>query len=97
MAEKIKVKIAGRMYPLQIKPSEEVFIRDAAAQIEKMILNFEQNYAVEDKQDALAMCVLHMASQLEKQKTKNSEMITNISEQLEEFVQLTEAALNNKT
>ncbi len=96
MAEKIKVKIAGRMYPLQIKPSEEVFIRNAAQQVEKMILNFEKNYAVEDKQDALAMCVLNLASQLEKQKTNKTEMINSISEQLEEFEQLTEAALNKK-
>ncbi len=96
MAEKIKVKIAGRMYPLHINASEEEFIRRAASQIEKMILNFEQNYAVEDKQDALAMCVLQIASQLEKQKTKNSETIQKISEQLVEFDQLADSALHKK-
>ncbi len=93
MAEKIKIKIAGRMYPLTINPSEETFIRNASLRIEKMIQNYEQNYAVNDKQDSLAMCVLQLASQLEKQKAKNSEMIESIAAQLSEFDQLTQEAL----
>ncbi|MCW1953567.1 MAG: cell division protein ZapA [Flavobacteriia bacterium] len=59
---KIKLSIADRVYPLTIHPSQEEGLRKAAKQIEQLAKNFEQNYAVRDKQDVLAMCALHFAS-----------------------------------
>ncbi|CAI8174107.1 MAG: cell division protein ZapA [Flavobacteriaceae bacterium] len=59
---KIKLSIADRVYPLTIHPSQEEGLRKAAKQIELLAKNFEQNYAVRDKQDVLAMCALHFAS-----------------------------------
>ena len=59
---KIKLSIADRVYPLTIAPSQEEGLRKAAKQIELLAKNFEQNYAVRDKQDVLAMCALHFAS-----------------------------------
>lgn len=59
---KIKLSIADRMYPLTIAPSQEEGLRKAAKQIEMLAKKFEQNYAVRDKQDVLAMCALHFAS-----------------------------------
>lgn len=63
---KINVVIAGRNYPLSVSsPKEEEGMRKAAKSINKLISLFEQNYAVSDKQDVLAMCALQFASKLE--------------------------------
>lgn len=59
---KIKLSIADRVYPLNIDPAQEEGLRKAAKEIEGMIKKFEQNYAVRDKQDVLAMCALQFAS-----------------------------------
>ena len=74
---KIKLSVADRIYPLTIKPSQEEGLRKAAKQIESMIKQYEQNYAVRDKQDVLAMCVLQLASQIEQKAldSKNDQTI----------------------
>ncbi|TRZ43759.1 cell division protein ZapA [Robertkochia solimangrovi] len=67
MGEKLKIKlsIADRVYPLTIDPDQEEGLRKAAKNIDILIKKFEQNYAVRDKQDVLAMCALQFASQVE--------------------------------
>lgn len=62
---KIKLSIADRVYPLTIKSDQEEGLRIAAKRINDMIKQFEENYAVRDKQDVLAMCALQFASQYE--------------------------------
>jgi cell division protein ZapA len=63
---KINVVIAGRTYPLSVQDiQEEEGMRKAAANINHLISLYEQNYAVNDKQDVLAMCALRFASQVE--------------------------------
>ena len=73
---KIKVSVANRVYPLTINPSQEEGLRIAAQQINGLIKKFEQNYSVQDKQDALAMCALQIASS-KKQVSLNEEDILN--------------------
>ncbi|KRP27950.1 MAG: cell division protein ZapA [Cryomorphaceae bacterium BACL22 MAG-120619-bin32] len=68
MAEKLKINvvIAGRTYPLSVNnTNEEEGMRKAVNSINKLISLYEQNYAVSDKQDVLAMCALQFASKLE--------------------------------
>jgi cell division protein ZapA (FtsZ GTPase activity inhibitor) len=68
MVEKLKINvvIAGRTYPLSVNnTNEEEGMRKAANSINKLISLYEQNYAVSDKQDVLAMCALQFASKLE--------------------------------
>ena len=67
MSEKLKIKIsiADRVYPLTIEESQEEGLRSASKKIDTMIKQFEENYAVRDKQDVLAMCALQFASQTE--------------------------------
>lgn len=62
---KIKLSIADRVYPLTINSDQEEGLRIAAKRINDMIKQFEENYAVRDKQDVLAMCALQFASQYE--------------------------------
>ena len=66
--QKIKITIADRVYPLTVLPSQEEGLRKASKKIEDMIKQFEESYAVQDKQDVLAMCALQFASKLEQTK-----------------------------
>ena len=56
---------------MTIAPEQEEGLRKAAKQIEAMIKQFEQNYAVRDKQDVLAMCALQFAAQTEQKTIDN--------------------------
>ena len=63
---KINVVIAGRTYPLSVaNTKEEEGMRKAAANINKLISLYEQNYAVNYTQYVLALCALRFASHLE--------------------------------
>ncbi|MBB4119612.1 MAG: cell division protein ZapA [Mesonia hippocampi] len=74
--QKIKISIADRVYPLTIAPEQEEGLRRAAKKIETVIKQFEQSYAVRDKQDVLAMCALQFAAQTEHQViTEDREML----------------------
>ncbi|MDD2985760.1 cell division protein ZapA [Flavobacterium sp.] len=70
---KIKISIADRIYPLTVDPSQEEGLQSASKKIDVMIKQFEQNYAVRDKQDVLAMCALQFASQLEQKQIEKTE------------------------
>lgn len=65
---KIKISIADRIYPLTVDATQEEGLRLASKKIDVMIKQFEENYAVRDKQDVLAMCALQFASQTEQNK-----------------------------
>ena len=75
MSEKLKIKIsiADRVYPLTVDPSQEEGLRSASKKIDDMIKQFEQSYAVRDKQDVLAMCALQFAAQVEQKQISNSQ------------------------
>jgi len=68
---KIKISIADRVYPLTVDFSQEEGLRSASKKIDAMIKQFEENYAVRDKQDVLAMCALQFASQVEQKQIDN--------------------------
>ena len=87
----IKLNIGGRVYPLTIDRSEEEIIRKAAREIEENIRIFQENYAVKDKQDLLAMTALQMSTQLLKS-TENSDN-HNLLDQLNELDSLADQML----
>ena len=90
--QKIKLKIANRVYPLTAQPEQEEGLRTASKKIDVMIKHFEEKYAVKDKQDALAMCALQLATQSEQEnvsEAKISEEVSNRLETLNESIQET--------
>lgn len=74
MSEKIKIKltVADRVYPLTILAGQEQSLRNSAKKIDEMSKQLQENYAVRDKQDVLAMCALQYAAQLENTLEKNT-------------------------
>ncbi|WP_297764113.1 cell division protein ZapA [uncultured Muriicola sp.] len=98
MAEKLKIKlsIADRVYPLTIDPSQEEGLRKAAKNIEQLAKKFEQNYAVRDKQDVLAMCALQFASKIEQGGLDKMEDTKDVVERLTALDELVNAKLSLK-
>lgn len=79
---KIKISIADRVYPLTVDPSQEEGLRSASKKIDAMMRQFEENYAVRDKQDVLAMCALQFASQVEQKQIDKSTDLEDAFERL---------------
>ena len=92
---KIKISIADRVYPLTIQPSQEEGLRKAAKKIEAMIKQFEQSYAVRDKQDVLAMCALQFAAQTEQKNIDNSSEMIEAEEKLRSLNDLLQQHLSS--
>lgn len=79
----IKVNIAGRTYPLTIQMEEEEHIRKAASDINDTLQYFQENYAVKDRQDLLAMTALQLLSKSMMQNQSGS--VENEENQLSEL------------
>jgi len=61
----IKVVIAGRSYPLMVQEHEEEKILKATQDINRAIEVLQENYAVRDMQDLLAMTALQLSVQVQ--------------------------------
>ena len=88
---KIKLKIANRVYPLSVSPDQESSLRSSANKINNTIQQLEKNYAVQDKQDVLAMCSLQYAAQLERsinQTTGNENIEDNKIQELIDMIDI---------
>ncbi len=85
---RITINIAGRNYPLNVPATEEETLRRVGKQIETMIREFEANFDVKDKQDALAMCALKLGANAEVHQLNNEKIIKNTNERLTKLNQL---------
>ena len=88
--QKIKLTIANRVYPLNVPVEQEEGLRLASKKIDIMIKHFEENYAVKDKQDVLAMCALQLATQTEQEtisETKTNEEVNKRLEKINKSIQ----------
>ena len=91
---RIKITIAGRVYPLSINnATEEEGMRKAANRINELVSKFEKNYAVSDKQDVLAMCALQFASQVEIHEISKENTLEKATEKLKELSEKLDAHL----
>jgi len=81
----IKLHIANRIYPMKIERKSEEYIRNAVKQIEGRLKYYEENYAIKDKQDLLAMCLIEYASKFESVNNKNIVEYDGLTEKLSEI------------
>ena len=88
----IKLHIANRIYPMKIERESEEYIRNAVKQIEGRLKFYEDNYAIKDKQDLLAMCLIEYSSKFESMNNKNVVEDDGFTEKLTEI----EAILSSK-
>ena len=87
MGEKLSIKlhIANRIYPMKIQRDSEEYIRNAVKEIEGRLKFYEENYAIKDKQDLLAMCLIEYASKFETINNKNIVEDDGLTEKLNEI------------
>jgi hypothetical protein len=81
----IKLHIANRIYPMKIERKSEEFIRNAVKKIEERLKFYEENYAIKDKQDLLAMCLIEYASKFESVSNKKVVEDDGVSDKLAEI------------
>jgi len=76
----LKITLAGRTYPLTVNEGEDEKILKAADDINRAIKLLQENYAVKDMQDLLAMTALQLAT-----KSITPSVQTNQQDQLEDL------------
>jgi len=81
----IKLHIANRIYPMKIERKSEEHLRHAVKRIEERLKFYEENYAIKDKQDLLAMCLIEYASKLESVNNKNIVEDDGLTQKLNEI------------
>lgn len=62
----LKVVVAGRTYPLTVQDTEVDKVQRAADDINKAIKQLQDNFAVRDMQDLLAMTALQLSTRSSK-------------------------------
>ena len=85
----IKVNICDRFYPLRNKTSEEEGVRSAVNSINDRAKYYNQNFSIQDKQDALSMVALEFASGQSKTTAESNDFKT-INAKLKRLEQLLE-------
>ena len=93
--QKIKLTIANRVYPLNVPLEQEEGLRTASKKIELMLKHFEDNYAVKDKQDVLAMCALQLATQTEEENLSEAKVNEEVNSRLEKINQSIKDAISS--
>ena len=81
----IKITISDRIYPLKVNMEEEEIVRRAAKMINERIKDYQDNYAVRDKQDLLSMAVLHYATAVLRTENKVQNQDTAVADKAEEL------------
>lgn len=87
----LQVVIGGRTYPLKVNVGEEVQIQKAAEDINRAIRLLQENYAVKDMQDLLAMSSLQLLS---KASTRSNKTEDSDYSEIEEALSNIESKLN---
>ena len=85
----ITVNIAERPYRLKIKREEEEVIRKAVKEIEQRIKEYSEHFAFNDKQDLMAMVLLHYASTVQKLEidlSSGEDMIISRLQKMEQLI-----------
>ena len=88
----IKLHIANRIYPMKIERKSEEYIRNAVKNIEQRLKFYEDNYAIKDKQDLLAMCLIEYASKFE---TINTNKVVEDEGLIEKLTELDDVLTSN--
>tara|TARA_B100001146_G_C15961326_1_gene339904 strand:- start:266 stop:502 length:237 start_codon:yes stop_codon:yes gene_type:complete len=70
---------------MKIERKSEEYIRNAVKKIEGRLKFYEDNYAIKDKQDLLAMCLIEYASKFETVNNKKVVEDDGLTEKLAEL------------
>lgn len=83
----LKVVVAGRTYPLSVEESEKEAVLNAAEDINRRVQLLQENYAVKDMQDLLAMTALQLSATPKKSESNTSQIdLSKAKTQLKELL-----------
>jgi cell division protein ZapA len=77
----IKVVLAGRNYPLTVNEGEQEIVQKAVNGINSSIKRLQENYAVKDMQDLLAMTALQLATRSKEQSPNREKAMPQFDEE----------------
>jgi cell division protein ZapA len=77
----IKVVLAGRNYPLTVNEGEQEIVQEAVNGINSSIKRLQENYAVKDMQDLLAMTALQLATRSKEQSPEREKATPKFDEE----------------
>jgi cell division protein ZapA (FtsZ GTPase activity inhibitor) len=83
----LKIVVAGRTYPLTVSEGEDVKIIKAADDINRAIKLLQENYAVKDMQDLLAMTALQLATKPQSSQMSSTNDTSDLENSLEKLLQ----------
>ncbi|AXI24074.1 Cell division protein ZapA [Cardinium endosymbiont of Sogatella furcifera] len=79
----IKIKISDRIYPMQVQPEDETFVRTASKMLAERIRGYQKKLGIQDQQDLLAMvafdCLVAYLRVQEAEKTQTNALIQKIA------------------
>jgi cell division protein ZapA len=76
----LKVNVGGRTYPLTVNEEEQQRVLKAAEDINKAIKMLQENYAVKDMQDLLAMSALQLSTKSTNQASSSAPVAPDFSD-----------------
>ena len=76
----LKVNVGGRTYPLTVNEEEQQRVLKAAEDINKAIKMLQENYAVKDMQDLLAMSALQLSTKSTNQASSSAQVAPDFSD-----------------
>ena len=102
--ETINIEIAGRSYPLTVSIEEVDGIISAAEEIDAMIAKLKSQFAVQDRNDLLAMTALQLSLRIKKiesgvaksapeENSENKEEDLKLATSVEDLLQRLNAAM----
>ena len=77
--ETINIEIAGRSYPLTVSLEEVDGIISAAEEIDAMIAKLKSQFAVQDRNDLLAMTALQLSLKIQEFKSGTNDSVPDQS------------------
>jgi cell division protein ZapA (FtsZ GTPase activity inhibitor) len=81
----MKVVVAGRTYPLTVQETEVEKVQRAADDINKAIKQLQENFAVRDMQDLLAMTALQLSTKSSKAPAAAPPDYSSVGEELKKL------------
>ena len=79
----VTLLLSGRPYSLQIDPADEAIIRMLVSELNTKIDQFQIAHPKRDRQDCLAMVLLTMAVELQKDRTQRGEEDRRVEQRLD--------------
>ena len=80
----IKIKIADREYPMNVKRADEERVRTAGKLINEKLKSFKEQFGIDDKQDLLAMvafdCIVDKMAVEETQQSVDQTVFEKVSQ-----------------